>query len=456
MKINRRKVLHLLCWCFSGSVALTLLLADVNSHPDRAAAETGTTGTGAESGHITLGGSAVAAAPTTSLARTKTTNTENPRLSQTLLVGKGDTLMAMMVEAGVARGGAHAAITALRQVYNPRRIQPGQKITLTFGTDPGQAPADTQAPGELTGLTVAAGADVDITVERTPADAYVAAEIKRPLTRRFVRRQGVIRHNLSNAANRAEIPRSVLHAFIRAYSWDVDFQRDIHPGDRFEIMYERFFNDEGTFVRDGTIAFASLTLGETRFPIYRYVGKDGTSDFFDANGHSVRRSLLRTPIDGARLSSRYGKRRHPILGFNKMHRGVDFAAPPGTPILAAGNGKVVFAGRNGAYGKYIRIRHNSEYSTAYAHLRRFAKGLRAGKRVQQGQVIGYVGSTGRSTGPHLHYEFMRQGRRTNPMTQKMPAGRKLKGPELQQFEAAMLDIDVTYAALPTDAVLARN
>jgi murein DD-endopeptidase MepM/ murein hydrolase activator NlpD len=227
---------------------------------------------------------------------------------------------------------------------------------------------------------------------------------------------------------------------IRIYSWDIDFQRSIRSGDRFELLYEAKVTNTGTLVRYGNILYASLKLGSLSYPLYRFKIKNGSTDFFDSNGHSAQKALMRTPINGARLSSRYGTRRHPILGFNKMHRGVDFAAPRGTPIFAAGSGTIVYRSRNGAYGNYIRIRHYSQYSTAYAHLSKFNSNVTKGSRVRQGQIIGYVGTTGRSTGAHLHYEILRRGRQTNPMRVKMPSGTRLKGPDQIKFKISKAKI----------------
>ena len=231
---------------------------------------------------------------------------------------------------------------------------------------------------------------------------------------------------------------------IRIYSWDVDFQRDINNGDKFEILFEKLFTEKGEFVRTGNVIYGNLLLRTKKYPLYRYETSKGTIDYFDDNGRSARKALLRTPINGARLSSRYGKRRHPILGYNKMHRGVDFAAPRGTPIYAAGRGTIVKLGRNGAYGNYIRIRHGSGLETAYAHLSRFRRGLRVGARVPQGKVIGYEGSTGRSTGPHLHYEILKNSRQINPLTLKMVSGKKLTGKELKLFHSKRTKIEKQY------------
>ena len=190
-----------------------------------------------------------------------------------------------------------------------------------------------------------------------------------------------------------------------------------------------------------------MTLSGSVKPLYEFELRPGRSDYFDDRGRSAKRPLLRTPIDGARLSSGFGKRRHPILGYTKVHRGVDFAAPTGTPIYAAGDGIITFRGRKGAYGKYIRIRHAAGYSTAYAHMSRYKKGVTQGRRVKQGEVIGYVGSTGRSTGPHLHYEILVRGRQTNPLTIKMPSGITLKGQDLARFQIKIANISALVSEL---------
>ena len=200
-------------------------------------------------------------------------------------------------------------------------------------------------------------------------------------------------------------------------------------------------------MHNGQIVFAALTLSGERKPIYLHTLKNGVTDYFDEKGQSAKKALMRTPIDGARLSSSFGKRKHPILGYTKLHTGTDFAAPRGTPIYAAGDGSIDTAGWNGGYGKYVRIRHNSEYSTAYAHMKAIKSGIGKGKRVRQGQIIGYVGTTGRSTGPHLHYEIIRRGKKVNPMWVKMPSGQKLKGNEMARFEATREALKTQWASL---------
>ena len=410
---------------------------------------------------ISLGNPTTAATLTTRRRETPSNGvpgvaTALPDLKVPLRVGRGDTLAGMLTGAGVSAADAEGAISALSKHFNPRRIKRGQTVAVLF-TPPamGSPEANRPEPGKFRGLVVEPGYDTAIRVEKTAEGSFSVAKIQKTLTQAPARAEGVIRTSLYVAGRQAGIPRRVLAELIRAYSWDVDFQRDIRAGDRFEVMYERFFDGQGRLVYSGPILFAALTLSGKRHPIYLHATKDGDGDYFDDKGQSARKALMRTPIDGARLSSGFGRRRHPILGYTKLHRGVDFAAPRGTPIYAAGNGVVVRSGRNGAYGKYVRIRHNSRYSTAYAHMRAINRSARRGKRVKQGQIIGYVGSTGRSTGPHLHYEILAGGVRTNPMKIKMPSGRKLKGEALEDFQVARAIIDGKFTALETETKVAE-
>jgi murein DD-endopeptidase MepM/ murein hydrolase activator NlpD len=399
---------------------------------------------------ISLGNPAAAATLTTRNPVFPTGADSHPAVyGQTLRIGRGDTLAGLLTSAGVPGDETHAAVQALAKVYNPRRIKPGQAVTIKFRVEDEAAERD-----RFLGLTL----DVDfarlVTVKRD-GDGFAADETEKELIREPAWAGGTIRANLFDDATAAGVPAPVIVNLIRLYSWDVDFQRGIHPGDGFEVMYQQVYDTADKLVHNGAILSATLTLKGRRLPVYRHTTKDGLTDYFDAKGQSARKALMRTPIDGARLSSRYGKRRHPILGYTRMHRGVDFAAPRGTPIYAAGNGSITRAGRNGGYGKYVRIRHNGQYSTAYAHMSRIARGIRSGRRVSQGQVIGYVGSTGRSTGPHLHYEILAEGRQVNPLTLKMPSGRKLKGAELAEFQAAREKLDDVAAALSAGHPVAR-
>ncbi len=369
---------------------------------------------------------------------------------ETVKVRRGDTLPGLLMRSGVGGSDARAAAAAIAGAFDPRRIRNGQEIRILYRPYGAEDAARRATPGRFHGFSLEPDIGHEVRIARLDGGGFQARKIAKTLTRSEVGAEGRIDLSLYLAGKRAGLPAATLAELIRAFSWDVDFQRDIRRGDSFEVIYEQVVDSDGDVVDASTIRFAALTLSGKRHPIYRYATADGETDYYDDKGLSARKALMRTPIDGARLSSGYGKRRHPILGYNKMHRGVDFAAPRGTPLYAAGNGTVSFAGRKGAYGNYIQIRHNSEYSTAYAHLKGFARSVRSGKRVKQGQVIGYVGSTGRSTGPHLHYEILRSGRRTNPLKVRMPSGRRLKGDELAAFQLARAAIDARLLALAAD------
>lgn len=377
-------------------------------------------------------------------------------------VKSGDNLMGILVRAGVDRGEAHAAITALNGVYNPRRdLNVGDRLQLTLwpagvASNGKIAETDTIAAPALDGLVLPVSYDRDVAVARRPEGGFSASEIERPLIRTNVRTEGAIDSSLFVDGRNAGLPIGVLVELIRIYSFDVDFQREIQQKDRFEVMFSQFRDEAGKPVHNGDISYAKLTLSNTPLPLYRYKTTAGNLDWFNAKGESVRKTLMRTPIDGARLSSRFGMRKHPVLGYSRMHTGTDFAAPSGTPIYAAGSGSIAEIGTKGGYGKYVRIRHNSNYDTAYAHMRAYARGMTRGKRVKQGQVIGYVGTTGRSTGPHLHYEVLRDNRKINPLTLKLPSGEKLKGKELERFAAVRDAADRTFAGLARATIIAGN
>ncbi|MFQ5467551.1 MAG: peptidoglycan DD-metalloendopeptidase family protein [Kiloniellaceae bacterium] len=371
-------------------------------------------------------------------------------ISRAVRVARGDTLMALLVRAGAGRAEAHEAIVALRPVYDPRGLKPGQRINVGLA-----APRDSAAKGgRLLSISLRPSVERDVRVIRGADAAFIAKEFARKLDRRAVAANGRIESNLSLAARAAGLPRRTMSELIRLYSFDVDFQRDLRKGDRFEVLYEGLYEQDGKLAKSGNILYAALTLSGQRLDLYRFTPKSGRTDYFDAKGRSVRKTLMRTPIDGARLSSGFGMRRHPILGYSRMHRGTDFAAPRGTPIYAAGDGRIEVAGRKGGYGRYVRIRHNSTYKSAYAHMSRIAKGMRKGKRVKQGQVIGYVGSSGRSTGPHLHYEVMVNGKQVNPRKVKLPSGEKLKSADLAAFAARRGEIDRMRAAANGQALMA--
>ena len=256
----------------------------------------------------------------------------------------------------------------------------------------------------------------------------------------------IITNNLYNSADSAGVEPNIIVEFARIFGFEVDFQRDIRRGDWFEILYEKF-EDDNNKVRDtGKIIYASMYVNGEEINLYNFKYKN-EEDFYNIKGKSITKSLMKTPINGARLSSSYGMRKHPIIGYNKMHRGTDFAAPSGTPIMASGSGTITRARWCGGGGNCVKIKHNSTYETIYAHMKGFAKGIKEGKKVKQGQIIGYVGSTGLSTGPHLHYEVVVNGKKVNSQKLKLPSGKTLKGDERKQFELDRIKIDLKLAGL---------
>ena len=261
------------------------------------------------------------------------------------------------------------------------------------------------------------------------------------LDKKIIYKENMILQSLYKAATDQNIPPNTIIEFARIYGFQVDFQRDIRKEDRFQIMYEVFIDENKKIIETGEIFFANLILSGQDNSLY-YFDKENLEGHYNKNGKSVQKALMKTPINGARLSSSYGMRKHPIDGFNKMHRGTDFAAPTGTPIMASGNGIVKKAGWCGGGGNCIKIKHNSTYETVYAHMSKFARGIKKGVRVKQGQTIGYVGSTGKSTGPHLHYEVIVNGKKVNSQKLKLPSGKVLKGKDRKYFETTKIKLDV--------------
>tara|TARA_B100001057_G_scaffold501132_1_gene620916 strand:+ start:242 stop:1534 length:1293 start_codon:yes stop_codon:yes gene_type:complete len=261
------------------------------------------------------------------------------------------------------------------------------------------------------------------------------------LEKNIIYNENIILQSLYKSAIDKEIPASVIVEFARIYGFQVDFQRDIKKRDRFQIMYEVFIDEKNKIIETGNILFANLILTGKENSLY-YFDKEGSNGHYDKNGKSVRKALMKTPINGARLSSPFGMRKHPIDGFNKMHKGTDFAAPMGTPIMASGSGVIKKAGWCGGGGNCVVIKHNSTYQTVYAHMSKFAKGIRGGVRVKQSQIIGYVGSTGKSTGPHLHYEVIVNGKKINSQTLKLPSGKILRGNDRKLFETKKIRLNV--------------
>ena len=278
-------------------------------------------------------------------------------------------------------------------------------------------------------------------------EKFKSKKIQKNFTKKLVYKETIITSSLYNSALNLGIKPNIIIEFARLYGFQVDFQRDIWKDDSFQIIYEEFTNEEDKVVDTGEIIFANLNLQNTDLQLYKYEYDQNKIDYFDENGKSIKKTLMKTPINGARLSSSYGKRKHPILGYTKMHTGTDFAAPKGTPIMASGDGKVTKAGWCGGGGNCVKIKHNSTYQTVYAHMSKFGRGIKRGVRVKQGQIIGYVGSTGLSTGPHLHYEVIENGKKVNSQKLKLPSGKILKGEDRKKFEVSKIKIDVLKSNL---------
>ena len=348
-----------------------------------------------------------------------------------LTLNKGDTLLSILADAGVSNGDAYAARDSLKEMIDLRSLKVGQRISLGFRTVR-EAPADRR----LENLAMIPETDRLVVVKRIADQSFNA--ISRPIKHEvdLIPASGRITTSLYEAARIQGVPISVLLQTYGVLGHAVDFQRDIRSGDRFDIGYVSF--DDGTLggKHSGKLVYISLRLGDRTQSYFRHKTKDGFTGFFDISGNSVQTSLLKTPVDGGRLSSLFGKRKHPILGYTRMHKGLDFAAPLGTPVLAAGDGVITARELKGSFGKYVSIRHDNQYSTSYAHLSKYEDSIKPGRLVRQGDVIGYVGSTGLATGPNLHYEVQRDGKSVNPIAIDLPSQRVLTDNELTRFRQA--------------------
>jgi murein DD-endopeptidase MepM/ murein hydrolase activator NlpD len=305
-----------------------------------------------------------------------------------------------------------------------------------------------QAPGKLLSLLFSPSVDHDITVTRTASGTFVVDNVQKVLHAKMHHAGAKIDSSFYLSAMRAGIPAEVVVEMIHMFSYEVDFQRDLHPGDSFEVLYNYYYTADGQPAKAGNISYAALHTGGRTIALYRHQMNGQPADYFDAQGRSAKSFLMKTPVDGARISSGFGMRFHPVLGYTRMHKGIDFAVPDGTPVMAAGSGTIQIAGKVHGYGNFVLLNNGNGYSTAYGHLSRFAAGIHKGSRVRQGQVIAYSGHTGLATGPHLHYEIRINNHQVNPATVKVASGRKLSGSELRQFLNERLHIDMELASLP--------
>ncbi|MCI5054404.1 MAG: M23 family metallopeptidase [Pelagibacteraceae bacterium] len=368
-----------------------------------------------------------------SLIKNKIQNQHNKK---TIGIKKGQSLNSILSEAGASQKEIFNISKILRQYISLKQLNTNQIFEILTNKN----------TGEIIRLTVNLDNINSLHIFKKD-NKFVANKIEKVLYKKTVLGEGLIKSSLFQAAQKENIDAEVVVDFARIFGFEIDFQRDIRKNDIFQIVYDKYVDDDGELQKNGEIIYAYMKNRGREIALYRFVDQKGIPGYYQTNGKSIEKALMKTPINGARLSSTYGMRKHPILGYNKMHRGTDFAAPKGTPIMASGSGIIEMAKWNGAYGKYIRIRHNSKYKTAYAHLNGYARGIKRGAKVRQGQIIGYVGSTGRSTGPHLHYEVLVNGKRMNSQRLKLPSGRTLRGEDREKFEISRIKIDVMRSNL---------
>lgn len=344
--------------------------------------------------------------------------------TETVVVSRGDTLLELLSEAGLSNNEALAVIEALGPYLSPTRLRPGQMLRFHFE----QSAA---APSRIELVTAV---DSSVVVHRSGESAY-AEPVQRPLVTRERVVSATVVTSIYSAGRSAGLSNNHVMQLIDLLAFEVDFQREIHPGDRFRVLIEERFNRAGEYVREGELLAAEVRLRRNTIQMFRFTDTQGRSDYFDAAGTTVRKTLLRTPIDGAHISSGYGYRLHPTRGFSHLHRGIDFAARIGTPVFAAGSGRVQLRRFTRGFGNHLVLRHRNSYETVYAHLNGFARGTAAGAVVEQGQIIGYSGNTGLSTGPHLHYEVHYNGTPVNPSSLSFPPERTLSGTDRRAFQA---------------------
>jgi len=351
----------------------------------------------------------------------------------TLTVKSGDSLGPLLQKNGLSGTEAYRVTQAFAEVFPPRKVRVGQKFDLYF------------QDGELQNLTFRPTVEKTVFVDRRD-DNFSAREISAEFKYETIGVKARVDNSLYLDATRLGAPDKVVAQFANIYEYSVDFQRDIQPGDEFEMFFEVALDRKGEIIKAGDLLYTSFSPRGKTSSYWLYEDSEGLENFYDLEGKTAKRKLRTTPINGARLSSSFGRRKHPILGYTKMHSGTDFAAPRGTPIMAAGSGTVERANRYGSFGNYIRIRHTDGYKTAYAHMSKFANGVRAGSRVTQDQIIGYVGTTGRSTGPHLHYEVMHHGKKINPSRLSQLDGKPLAKSEMAAFANRRGEIETLRAS----------
>tara|TARA_B100000029_G_scaffold301885_1_gene294776 strand:+ start:324 stop:1631 length:1308 start_codon:yes stop_codon:yes gene_type:complete len=355
-------------------------------------------------------------------------------------IKKGDSIQRILKKLKVRDVEINRVIIQYKKYANPNQLLTGDKVNITIKEN---SPNDKRS---IIKFSVPITKSTTISIAKNEEGEILAKKIITKLYKKKALAENIITNNLYSSALDAKINPETIIEFARIFGFEIDFQRDIRKKDYFKILYEKYFDENGEFIKSGSILYAHMSVNGREITLYKF-GTDKDYGYFDINGKSVEKALMKTPINGARLSSPFGMRKHPILGYNKKHMGTDFAAPMGTPIMASGSGTITRAKWCGGGGNCIKIKHNSTYETVYAHMRNFAKGIKVGKKVKQGQIIGYVGSTGMSTGPHLHYEVIVNGKKVNSQTLKLPSGKVLKDKERKDFEIHRIKTDVLIAEL---------
>jgi len=364
---------------------------------------------------------------------------KSPYLNINYEISPGDTIQKILKKYKVKNREIQIVINEYKKFGKSSQLSIGKKISIIIQKN-------TKESNSVIKFSVPITKSTTIEVAKNEENKLVSKKIITKLYKKKILSENVIKNSLYASAIKAKINPDTIIEFARIFGFEIDFQRDIRKNDYFKVVYEKYFDESGKFIRSGSILYAHMTVNGREISLYKFGGDDNYG-YFDINGKSVEKALMKTPINGARLSSPFGMRKHPIKGFNKMHTGTDFAAPMGTPIMASGSGTITRAKWCGGGGNCIKIKHNSTYQTIYAHMQSFAKGMKVGKKVRQGQIIGYVGSTGMSTGPHLHYEVIVNGKKVNSQKLKLPSGKVLKNEERKLFEIHRIKTDVLIAEL---------
>ena len=362
----------------------------------------------------------------------------SPFLYDDYEVKKGDTIQKILKSYKIKNNETQNIINQYKKYV--KQLLAGNKIEITIKK------TATNKENSIIRISIPITKSTTVEIKKNEEGKIVSEKIITKLYKRKFLAENIIKKSLYASAVNAKVNPETIVEFARIFGFEIDFQRDIRKNDYFKIIYDKYLDENGTFVKSGSILYAHMSVNGREITLYKF-GDDKDYGYFDIHGKSVEKALMKTPINGARLSSSFGMRKHPILGYNKMHKGTDFAAPEGTPIMASGSGTIVLAKWCGGGGNCIKIKHNSTYETIYAHMKAFARGIKSGKKVRQGQIIGYVGSTGMSTGPHLHYEVIVNGKKVNSQKLKLPSGKTLKDEERKKFEIHRIKTDVLIAEL---------